>query len=77
MAAASAGSWTPAQVHALFGKPIPEQPFAWWGAAFDFSSDGNRIVFNVYDYDGHDRILRVNSDGSGLQEYSLRQRLPL
>ena len=62
---------TPAQVHALFGKPIPEQPFAWWGAAFDFSSDGSRIVFNVYDYDGHDRILRVNSDGSGLLEYSL------
>ena len=62
---------TPAQVHALFGKPIPQQPFAWWGAAFDFSSDGSRIVFNVYDYDGHDRILRVNSDGSGLLEYSL------
>ena len=58
-------------MHALFGKPIPEQPFAWWGAAFDFSSDGSRIVFNVYDYDGHDRILRVNSDGSGLAEYPL------
>ena len=59
----------PEQVHALFGKPIPGQPFSWWGAAFDFSSDGSRIVFNVYDYDGHDRILRVNSDGSGLLEY--------
>ncbi len=59
----------PAQVHALFGRPIPGLPFAWWGAAFDVSSDGNRIVFNVFDYDGQNRILRVNSDGSGLAEY--------
>lgn len=59
----------PAQVHALFGKPIPGLPFSWFGAAFDVSADGNRIIFNVVDYNGDDRILRVNSDGSGLAEY--------
>lgn len=60
---------TPEQVHALFGKPIPGLPFSWWGAAFDVSADGNRIIFNVFDSDGAARILRVNSDGSGLAEY--------
>jgi hypothetical protein len=62
---------TPEQVHALFGRPIPALPFVWYGAAFDVSSDGNRIIFNVVDYDGNDRILRVNADGSGLAEYPL------
>lgn len=59
----------PAQVHALFGKPIPGLPFSWFGAAFDVSADGNRIIFNVFDSDGAARILRVNSDGSGLAVY--------
>ncbi len=59
------------QVHALFGRPIPEVPFSWASPAFDFSANGQRIIFNVRDYDGGFRLLRVNSDGSGLQEFSL------
>ena len=61
-----------AQVHALFGKPIPELEFYWGGTVpFALSDDGSRIVLQVYVQDLGYRIMRVNGDGSGLQAYSL------
>ena len=68
---------SPEAVYALFGRAVPEIPFAFYGAALDVSADGQRIVFNVMpDWNANyppltDRLVRVNSDGSGLQEYAI------
>ena len=68
---------SPEAVYALFGRPVPEIPFAFGGAALDVSADGQRIVFNVMpDWNANyppltARLVRVNSDGSGLQEYAI------
>jgi hypothetical protein len=61
-----------AQVHALFGKPIPELGFYWGGTVpFAISDDGSQIVLQVYVQDIGYPIMRVNGDGTGLQAYSL------
>ena len=60
-----------AQVHALFGKPIPELQFYWHGPPFDMSDDGSHIVLQVLVQDVGWPIMRVNGDGSGLQAYTL------
>ena len=60
-----------AQVHALFGKPVPELQFYWHGLPFDMSDDGSRIVLQVLVPDVGWPIMRVNGDGSGLQAYAL------
>ncbi len=60
-----------AQVHALFGKPVPELQFYWHGPPFDMSDDGSRIVLQVLVPDVGWPIMRVNGDGSGLQAYAL------
>lgn len=60
-----------AQVHALFGKPVPELEFYWHGPPFDVSDDGSHIVLQVLVQDVGWPIMRVNGDGSGLQAYTL------
>ena len=68
---------SPEAVYALFGRAVPEIPFAFYATALDVSADGQRIVFNVMpDWNANyppltDRLVRVNSDGSGLQEYEI------
>ena len=67
---------SPEAVYALLGRAVPEIPFAFSGAALDVSEDGQRIVFNVMpdwnpNYALSARLVRVNSDGSGLQEVAL------
>ena len=68
---------SPEAVYALFGRAVPEIPFAFSATALDVSADGQRIVFNVMpDWNANyppltDRLVRVNSDGSGLQEVAI------